>query len=85
MANTTAPGLMSPAEVPTLTIRSPRISTDVAATPVATAGRPAASLATARSGFTRAWRWISAPSIGRARPGMSSATWPGFSHSTARG
>ena len=65
--------------------RSPRTVTEVAATPVATAGSPAASRATARSGFSLAWRRISAPSIGLARPGMKCSTWPGLSHSTAGG
>ncbi len=85
MANTTAPGATSPADVLTAVIRPSRIVTPVAATPVATAGSPSAILTTARSGFTRAWRRISAPSIGLASPGTRSSTWLGFSHSTARG
>ncbi len=85
VANTTMPGSMSPADVVTVISRSPRTVTPVAATPVATAGSAAASLTTARSGLTRAWRRISAPSIDRARPGTSCSTWPGASHSTAGG
>ena len=69
----------------TVTSRPPRTVTAVAATPVATPGTPAASLATARSGLTRAWCRISAPSMGRARFGTSLSTSPGASHSTAGG
>ena len=54
VANTTAPGLTSPADVATAVIRLPLITTPVAATPVATAGRVADSRATARSGLSRA-------------------------------
>ena len=75
--------MIVPAEVPTVDTGRRVMVTPVAATPVATAGSPAASRATARSGLTRAWCRISAPSIGRARPGISCSTWPGFSHSTA--
>ncbi len=85
VAKTTAPGWISPADVSTLRRRPSEMVTPVAATPVPTAGRSAASLATARSGLILACLRISAPSIDRARPGMSCSTWPGASHSTAGG
>ena len=86
VAKTTAPGWMSPAEVSTAT------------QPVAADGDPGRgdpgghrgqrrrpAWPRARSGLTRAWWRISAPSMDRARPGMSCSTWPGASHSTAGG
>src|SRR5215467_14405121 len=83
VANTTAPGVISPEVVVTEASRSPLTATEMAAMPVATAGRPAASRASDRSGLTLAWWRMSAPAIGRARPGTRLATSPGSSHSTA--
>ncbi len=53
VAKTTAPGWIGPAVVSTVTTRSPRTVTLVAATPVDTAGTVADSRATERSGLTR--------------------------------
>ena len=83
VAKTTAPGVISPEVVVTETSLSPLTVTEMAAMPVATAGRPAASRASDRSGLTLAWWRMSAPAIGRARPGTRLATSPGSSHSTA--
>ena len=53
----------------TLVTRPPRVVTAGGRHAGATAGSTAASRATERSGFTRAWRRMSAPSMGRASPG----------------